>query len=236
MTGLEIINRALVELQSEGSRQLEAGITLQQFLEVSLNLVVSDVFAMWAFEWALNTPTPVPTIGGTSVYTLPTGMIEVFDIILDTGAIDTRKLTRLPLRTFKTKWAAQAYLPMDKPYNWCQVNDTQFQVAPTPNSAYDMTLTGTVAPAAISDFALPVTIIPLRDHEVLVYGIAKRGAEAIKDPVLPDLMTKSYVQIINRMIQEDKRMPDVEYQLQPFRASPQAQGTNYWANPFVGGI
>lgn len=233
MNGQEMINQALIRMQSEGSRMLETGITLQDFLVQCLDTTCEDITAAWPFEWSVRTPEPIQAIAGNSGYQLPARIVEVIDIILDTGSIDTRKLIKRPLRTFKTKWAALQYLPFDKPTEWAQVNDTGFLVAPIPDSSlYTMSVTGTLKANEVS-LTDGYTFIPVRDHEAIVYGLAMRGAEALRDPALKEDMTKRYGQLIQRMIQEDKRMPDVEYQLAPFRGQPVMFSTAYWANPSV---
>jgi len=236
VTPNDMFNRALVELQSDGSRALETGQTLLGFLQQSLTLVADDVFDAWVFEWSFTTQPPMNTQLGVAVYNVPDEVIEVIDIVLDTGAIDTRKLRRLPLRTFRYKWAALKYLPMDKPIEWCQLSDTQFMVAPRPNnSVYTMTVEGAsrVSPVDPSNYGVEFPIMPSRHHESIVYGLALRGAEALKDYGLVEKMTTRYKEIVNRMITEDKRQPDTEYEFKPFRAQPVMYTTDYWANPFV---
>src|SRR5688500_13426189 len=110
MTGDQIVARALVELQSESTRALEGGTTLGDFLKDSLNFAISDVFSAWPWEWAQVMSAVIPTVNGQMDYTLPTRMADIIDIISDVGAIDTVKLNKMPLRTFKQKWAAQTYL------------------------------------------------------------------------------------------------------------------------------
>jgi hypothetical protein len=205
-------------------------------LQQSLTIVADDIFDAWVFEWSFTQQPPISCQQGVSVYNIPDSVIETEDIILDTGAIDTRKLRRLPLRTFRYKWAAQKYLPMDKPIEWAQLNDTQFVVAPTPNNSfYTMTVEGAsrILPIDPSNYGSEFPIMPSRHHESVVYGLAVRGAEALKDYGLQKELMARYQAIVQRMVVEDKRQPDTEYEFKPFRPQPVMYTTDYWANPFV---
>jgi hypothetical protein len=233
VTGDQIVARALVELQSEATRPLEGGTTLGDFLEDSLNFAIGDVFSAWPWEWAQSMSVPIPTANGQMDYVLPTNMADIINIIDNVGSIETRMLNKMPLRTFKQKWAAQSYLPADKPQDYARLNDTQFRLAPTPNSVYNLTIEGTIQPSTIVNFTLPVTAIPERYHESLVYGVSYRGAEALKDQQAQARFEQQFGKQIGKMITDDKRQPDTNFELQPFYASGQIYQTAYWANPFV---
>jgi hypothetical protein len=236
MTGDQIVAQVLVKLQSESTRQLEGGLTLGDYLKTSLNFCVQDVFSIWPWEWAQQMSAVIPTVNGTMDYTMPANMADIIDIISDTHSIDTPKLDRLPLRTFKVKWAAQLYLPRDKPREYCRLNDTQFRLAPTPNSAYSLTVEGTIRPSTITNFALEVTGIPERYHETLVYGTMSRGAEALKDQGAMQLSATQYQRLAGKMVQDDKKQLDTNYQLQPFMGQGTNYPTEYWSSPFIRGI
>lgn len=233
-TGTAIINRALVEIATEGTLILEDGRTLTQHLEDALNDTIDDIVVQWPFSFLVGEPPdPVPTVAGTSVYSAPSGSLEVVAVILDTGATDTRKLTKIPLRRFRREWAAIDFLAQGKPRVFTTLNEAKFQVAPRPDAVHTMRVTSTKDPATITDFALEVTAIPNRFHEVLVFGVAGRGA--LKKQNDGQAVTKFavYNRGVRKMIEEDQRDPDIEYEMQPFRASGKAFAVDYWKTPFV---
>src|SRR5262245_5445325 len=236
MTGQQIINRALIECASEGNRLLESGQTLQAYLQDSMNLAVSDIVTRWPFEWLQTNSMTIPTVINVNQYSFPTDILEILDIVLDTGEVDTRKLKRLPLRRFKTKWAAIQYQPHDKPFEWAALNDIEFLLAPIPDSIYNMYVTGTVHPPPVTNFTVEMTAVPRRYHEGMAFGLAARGCSALREPEMGMKNLGIYEKFIQQMITEDKRQPDVEYEMQPFRAQPVMFTTAYWATPFVRGI
>ncbi len=236
MTGQGIIDKALIELASEGSRLLETGRTLQQELQDALNaIVVDDIPVRWPFQFLVGSPaSTVATVAGTDLYTVPSGMLEIVEATLDTGAIDARPMTKRPLRTFRKKWANKPYLAQDKPTEYTTVNETTFEVAPIPNAVYTIRMAGTFKPATITVFSTEVTAIPSRYHQtVAVYGVAGFGALKLHDQALAKEKLAMYDAGIQKMIVEDKREPDVEYELRPYRATGTVYTTNYWQSPFV---
>lgn len=236
MTGQTIINKALIELSSEGTRQLETGRTLQQELEDALNtIVVDDLPTRWPFAYLVaEPPSTVSTIIGTSVYNLPSGMLEIVEIVLDTGASDSRPLTKRNLRRFRQEWAAIAFLPQEKSRVWTQINEEKFEIAPRPRAVYTLRLTGTVRPTTITNFAAEVTACPTRWHQnVVVYGVAGIGASKIRDAAKMVEVSGRYELGVQKMVAEEKRDLDVEYELKPFRATAKVFTTEYWKNPFV---
>lgn len=246
MTGQNVIDKALVELASEGTRSLNTGKTLQTELLDALNTVLQELPSRWVFGWLLNNvPSAVATIDGTFRYSIPSPLFELDAIVLDTGAIDTRKLKKRPIRKFRQEWANMLYLPKDKPTHWAQTGDAKFDVAPIPNAVYTMQLTGSqfpptinasggTAPTVVTDLGSLSVPIPARYHDYIHWGVAALGASKLQDRELAGKMLAMWERSINIMIAEDKRDPDVEYELQPFRASGGgAESTKYWASPFI---
>jgi hypothetical protein len=165
---------------------------------------------------------------------LPASMLEIVEIDLDTGAIDSRSLKKLPLRSFRKAWAHLNYEAAHKPIQWTQINETRFQVAPRPDSNYPMYVTGTKIPARITDFSLEVTAVPKRYHEsVLVYGLATMGASKIADMDRFKQNGGMYERGIESMVTEAKRDPDVEYEMKPYSPTGGAFTTEYWRQPHV---
>jgi len=235
MTGQEILNLAFIEVQSEATRQVEAGQTLGSIATQYLNFCINDLLTLGEiWDWAREIPfsPTIPTVNGTSIYTMPTGCIKLTQIYFDTGAIDSRMLIGLPVATFKQKWAALNYLARDKSVDYCQLDDTRFQVAPIPNAVYTMSITG-LEQSSITDLGLAVTAIPERYHEVLVFGLARRFASAIRDTALFQQNGQMYTERVNRMVAESRRRADINLALQPFVSAPKIYTTDYWANPFV---
>lgn len=238
-TGQEIINGALVELKSEASRPLETGTTLGAELQIALNTIcVDDIPVRWPFSFLIGDPPDyIMTVPNQSVYTLEAPMQEIFKVVLDTFDLETRPLTKLPLRRFLIKWANLEYSPQDKPIEWCQINEDKIRVAARPDSIYRLNITGTKIPPRITDFNLQVTAVPTRFHmPIVVYGVAAIGASKIGDETLTQKFIQLYERGVKQMIEDDKRDPDVEYQLQPFRAAGRPFGDAYWNSPFVRSI
>jgi hypothetical protein len=236
MTGQEIINKALIELASEGTRPLETGRTLQQELQDALNaVVVDDLPTRWPFSYLVGEPpSTVPTQVGVSVYDLPAGMIEIVDVVLDTGASDSRALVKRSLRRFRQTWAAIDFLPMDKPTTWAQINEAKFQVAPRPNAVYTLRLTGTIRPTPITNFAAEVTAVPARWHQtVVVYGVAAIGASKLRDQEAFRRLGGLYEMGVQRMIAEEKRDLDIMYEAQAYQAAARTFSIEYWKSPFA---
>ena len=126
------------------------------------------------------------------------------------------------------------YLAQDKPVDSCQANQTTFLVAPVPNSAYKLNLTGSFRPSYITSFTSEVTAVPAQYHQdVVVYGVAMIGAGRLQDDRKLKAAAAQYEAGVKKMIDEDKRQPDLEYSLQPYRASGRGYKSNYWQSPFV---
>lgn len=238
MTGNDIVNRALVEIARSGSTILENGLTLSVELQDGLNRVIDDITVRHPFEFLIAaTPDTVSTVANSAAaLSLAANSIDVIDIVLDTGATDSRKLTKLPLRRFRNKWAAIAYLASGKPSEWCQINRSQFQVAPRPDAIYSLLVTTTKREAPITDFTLEVSTIPGEFHEALVLGLATLGAGKVQDLTRLPVLAGRFEAWIKKMIDDDRMQPDLEYQQQPFRAQGGAIQENYWATPDIRSI
>jgi hypothetical protein len=236
VTGQQIVDKALIELASEGTRQLETGRTLAQELQDALNaVVVDDLPTRWPFSYLVgSTPSNVSTVPGQSVYDLPDGMLEIVEVVLDTGTTVTYTLVKRSLRRFMQQWAAVNYLPQTRPTTWAQINEQKFQVAPRPDSVYTLKLTGTFRPSPITNFAAEVTAVPTRwHHNVVVWGVAAIGASRLRDTAAHQRLTQLYELGIQRMIVEEKRDLDIEYEARPFKAVPSIFDVEYWKTPHV---
>ena len=234
MTGNDVCNRALVELARDGSTVLENGLTLLQELQDALNRIIDDMVIRWPFEFLIPpAPDVISMVVSQSVYDLADNSVEVVDIVMDTGAIDTRKLDGIPLRRFRSKWAAIQYLPRGKPIEWVQINRTQFQVGPAPDAAYTLRINATKRPQPIVNYGLEITVVPGEFHDALVFGTAMRGAGKVQDFTRLPIIATQYESWIKKMIEDDKRRPDMEFVQQPFRAAPPVYDLSYWASPFI---
>jgi hypothetical protein len=196
----------------------------------------------WPFEWAQTIAPPVNTVVGQTNYALPADCLELIAIHCNTGAIDSRILKGLPQRNYALKWQALDFLPRDKPTDYSRINQALFSVAPIPNSNTYKLAVIYVQRKVIVDLNVdlasttpdPFTImLPARYHEVLVKGVAARMAVALRDSQKFTEADAQFRAIIGNMIVEDKRQPDTNFELRPFRGAPYFYQTTYWANPFV---
>lgn len=237
MTGTGIVSRALVELARPATLLMEDGRTILQVGTEALNFAIDNVATRRPFQWLIpDDDTLISTVPDQFVYDYPEGVLEIFNIALDTGSTDSRPLDKLPLRRFRRKWAAIEYLAQGKPYQWAQRNDKRFSIAPRPDSVYIMRTVAAVRPTPITNFSLEVQSVPARHHEMLVYGIAARLASLLQWPEKAGAMLAMHENLLGLAIAEDKRDPDVEYAAQPYRAQGVPYNVNYWQTPHVTGL
>lgn len=233
-TGTQFIDAVASELVRDDLASSGADKAVSQR---ALNDTLRDILNRHPFSWrVVYPPISVPCIVGQVEYDIQAlssiTIQDIFSIIIDTGASDTRPMKEISLIEFTKKWANVSYIGNSTPSRYARIDMYKFVSAPTSSSAaYSFKIYYTPEFVDITVFGNPVTQIIPRMSEVLKLGMLSRLYRHLQEFERAGSLYSIFEAQIKILIQEDKENPNLDFTFSG--TSMASSGANPWQTPFV---
>jgi hypothetical protein len=159
--GAELVAECRRLLRDTELPQLWDDAEILRYLNRALDLFAESTHAITDFD-----PTPIPTVMGESLYTLPEHCLSLHWLRVVGDNVPLRRMNS-PVAPFRLE-------PSGVPRVFGVVGPTplRFRVYPTPDAVYEMEYTAAIRPPAPFGFNDAPTLLDSRYHLDLVYGAA----------------------------------------------------------------
>lgn len=203
----------------------------------ALNRTLQNMFGKHPFSWrVVATPLPVLLTVNTTLYdlsTIPGGVKfqDIFGVWLDTGDTQSRFLDEKSLQWFVDNWANVDFVAAGLPALYTRLDKYSIRIAPKPNAADTLRVYYTLEHTDITDFTVAITV-PDKAQEVLELGMLARLYRHLHEWETATGHYNLYNQELDKLVQEDKDKPDLEFVMQPVQFGVRAPSIDYWKSPF----